>query len=173
MGKNIVLIGFMGTGKSAVGMKLAQRLRCDFVDMDREIEELMGMSISRIFRQHGEIRFRSEEALMTKKIASKENQIIATGGGFVLQEQNFEALRDNSIFVCLEADPEIIFERVNRKKGTRPLLKKDAGIDDVKTMLQEREEYYARADIKVDTSNKGLEQVVDEIIQIVKKKRLR
>ncbi len=124
MAKNIVLTGFMGAGKSTVGMKLAERLKMQFVDLDKEIEKVTGMTISQIFKRYGEIRFRSEESLMAAKLAKKENLVIATGGGTVLQESNIDTFRENGLIICLEANPEDIFARVNRKKGTRPLLKK-------------------------------------------------
>jgi len=167
--KNIVLIGFMGTGKSSVGMKLAQRLKREFVDMDREIETISGMSINDIFRRHGEIRFRSEERLMARKLSQKRNQVIATGGGFVLLKENMKILGDNGIIICLEADPQDIFARVSRKKGTRPLLKKNFQVEDIRNLLQEREPFYACADIRINTSGKDLEMVIAEIIQILRK----
>ncbi|HQE24133.1 MAG TPA: shikimate kinase, partial [Syntrophomonadaceae bacterium] len=86
MGKNIILTGFMGTGKSSVGTRLAERLNREFVDMDREIERLTGMTISQLFRRYGEVRFRSEEKLMAKKLAGQSDLVIATGGGIVLDQ---------------------------------------------------------------------------------------
>ena len=92
MGKNIILTGFMGTGKSTVGTKIAERLNRRFVDMDREIEKLTGMTISELFRRYGEGRFRSEEKLMAKKIAVQDDLVVATGGGIVLDQENIELL---------------------------------------------------------------------------------
>ncbi len=171
MGKNIVLIGFMGTGKSTVGLKLAEKLRREFIDMDKEIEKVTGMAINDLFRKHGEIRFRSEEKLMAKKLSAQENVVIATGGGIVLQEENIAALRENGILICLDAEPEDIYERVNRKKGTRPLLKKNLQVADVAEMLKNREPYYACADYRVNTSNKSLDEVVNNIIKYIKNKQ--
>lgn len=168
MGKNIVLIGFMGTGKSTVGLKIAEKLKMEFIDMDREIEKVAGMSISELFRKHGEIRFRSEEKLMAEKLSNKKNVVIATGGGIVLQEENIEALRKNGILICLDAEPEDIFERVNRKRGSRPLLKKNLQVEDIEEMLNARESYYACADFRVNTSGKELEAVVNDVIKYIK-----
>jgi shikimate kinase len=164
MSKNIVLIGFMGTGKSTVGIKLAQRLKRQFVDIDKEIENLNGMSVNDIFRRYGEIRFRSEEKLMAAKLSKRDNLVIATGGGLVLWPENIAALKENGILICLEADPEDIFGRVSRKKGTRPLLKKNYNVDDIRELLKAREEYYNCADFKVNTSGKDLDMVVNEIL---------
>ncbi len=169
MGKNIILIGFMGTGKSTIGIKLAERLKMQFVDMDREIEKLTGMSIPMLFKKHGEIRFRSEEQLMSQKLGQRSNLVIATGGGVVLNSENVEALRNSGILICLDADPGVILARVNRKKGSRPLLKKNLGAEDIEKMLNDREDYYALADYRIDTSGKEMDKIVQEIIQLVKK----
>ncbi|MEA1961844.1 MAG: shikimate kinase [Bacillota bacterium] len=168
MKNNVVLIGFMGTGKSAIGFRLAQRLKKEFVDMDREIEIVTGMSIPDIFRCYGEVRFRSEESLMAKKLGTRKNLVIATGGGFVLLQENMEALSTNGVLICLDASAEDIFERVNRKKGSRPLLKKGTTLEDIKKLLQEREPYYACADVRVNTSGKDIDQIIREVLEIVR-----
>ncbi|MDD4548787.1 MAG: shikimate kinase [Syntrophomonadaceae bacterium] len=167
MGKNIVLIGFMGTGKSTVGSKLAEKLGMNFVDMDREIENLTGLTINDLFRRHGEIRFRSEEGLMVKKLGQQANLVIASGGGVVLKSENVQTLRKNGILILLEANPEDIYKRVSRKKGTRPLLKKNLVVKDIADMLQQREPYYACADFRVNTSDRELNEIVREIVGIV------
>lgn len=168
MEKNIVLIGFMGTGKSSIGIKLAEKLNMKFVDMDREIEKLTGMTVSELFRRHGEIRFRSEERLMAQKLSRQKNLVIATGGGVVLKEENIEVLRKNGILICLTANPEDIFERVRRKRANRPLLKKNLQVKDIENMLKEREPFYAVADFKVNTSGREIDEVVEEIIDYIK-----
>jgi shikimate kinase len=165
MGKNIVLIGFMGTGKSSIGTRLAQKLKKRFVDIDKEIEQVNGMSIADIFKRYGEIRFRSEESLMVKKVGQEQDLVIATGGGAVLKLENIEALRQNGIFVCLDASPTDIHARVNRKKGTRPLLKKNASVEDIEKMLLEREPFYSCADIRIDTTGKNQDMIINEIMQ--------
>lgn len=164
MKNNIVLTGFMGSGKSSVGIKLAERLDRTFVDMDREIEKICGMTISDMFRRYGEQRFRSEERIMARKLAGQNGLIIATGGGVVLGEGNLEALRENGVVINLEAKPEQIYQRVNRKKGSRPLLKKDLTIEDVVAMIASRKALYDQAELCVDTSDKSINEVVDEII---------
>ncbi|MEN6460618.1 MAG: shikimate kinase [Syntrophomonas sp.] len=169
MGKNIVLLGFMGTGKSSVGFYLAKKLKRKFIDMDREIEKIAGMSIAEMFKIYGEKRFRSEEELMAGKLGQLSDLVIATGGGVVLKESNIISLRKNGILIRLNAAPEDIFERVNRKKGVRPLLKKDLNVDNIKKMLADREKFYSCADLVINTSGKELNDIVDEISEILQK----
>jgi len=172
MGKNLVLIGFMGTGKSSVGLRLAQKLKREFVDMDREIELVSGMSITDIFKHYGEVRFRSEESLMAQKVGKRKDVVIATGGGAVLLNQNIAALRENGILICLDASPADIYARVNRKKGTRPLLKKNVSIQEIERLVLEREPFYACADIRVNTSGKDLDTIINEIFHQIDAKQI-
>jgi shikimate kinase len=101
------------------------------------VEEVTGLSINQIFRKYGETRFRSEEALAVSKIADKENLVIATGGGVVLNPKNVELLKKKGYFVLLTADPEVILERVSRK-NTRPLLVKGKTLECINNLIQER-----------------------------------
>ena len=96
--------------------------------------------------------------------------MIATGGGAVLLSENIDALRENGILICLDASPTDIYARVNRKKGTRPLLKKNITIQDIERLLQERESFYARADIRINTSGKDLDTIINEIFQLIENK---
>lgn len=165
MAKNIVLIGFMGTGKTTIGNRLAEKLNRNFVDMDREIESLTGMTIADIFKMYGEVRFRSEETLMAHKLGRRSDLVISTGGGTVLQNENVAALKENGVLICLDAQPTDIHARVNRKKGSRPLLKKDITINEIEEFLKQREPFYACADIRISTSNKNTSEIAEEIIQ--------
>lgn len=164
MDKNIVLIGFMGTGKSSVGSRLAAHFKWEFIDMDREIENIIGMSVSEIFRRYGERRFRSEENLMAKKLSRCNKLVIATGGGTVLNSENIAVLRENGIIVLLEARAEDIWDRVNRKKGTRPLLKGASSVEDIEKILAERADYYNCADICINTSDREIDDIIRETI---------
>jgi len=116
MEKNIVLIGFMGTGKTAVGTRLAQRMGREFIDTDKEIERITGITIRDICYKSGETRFRSEESLVVKRLADRTGLVIATGGGAVINPENLELLKRNGILVCLEADPEDILRRVRKRR---------------------------------------------------------
>ena len=163
-GGNIILIGFMGSGKSAVGMRLAHRLKWEFVDMDREIERITGMSITELFRRHGELRFRSEESLLVRRLCRREHLVIATGGGVLLQDDNITLLQAGGRMVYLEASAAEIFRRVSRKKNSRPMLKKGFTVEDIAQMLAEREVVYRQAELQVNTEGREVEQIVNEIV---------
>src|SRR3990172_13053163 len=119
--KNLVLTGFMGTGKSAVGRRVARRLRMRFVDMDEVLEERAGMSISRSFAERGEDAFREMESALAAELGAREGVVIATGGGAMLREQNRTTLGRNGIIVCLGCDAETVLRRLGRNDD-RPLL---------------------------------------------------
>ncbi|HHW08147.1 MAG TPA: shikimate kinase [Clostridia bacterium] len=163
MKANIVLIGFMGAGKTSTGKRLAEILQMEFVDTDKEIEKLTGITISQIFARHGEVRFRSEEHLIVTKAANRTNCVIATGGGAVLNEENVRALQRNGILICLTASPEVIQARVS-KRGGRPLLQKDKSVEKIRQMMEERKPFYAQADFTLDTSELSQEETVDRIL---------
>ncbi len=166
---NIVLIGFMGTGKTSVGRRLAQQLDMDFVDSDTELELLMGMSVAEIFAKYGEIRFRSEESLVIMKVARRSRTVISTGGGAVLNPDNLNELRKKGVLITLEATPETISVRTMRKE-TRPLLKKDNSPSAIRKILAERDFAYRQGDIKIDTSEITPERVVELIVQLLEER---
>ncbi|MCX5780608.1 MAG: shikimate kinase [Firmicutes bacterium] len=167
MAKNLVLIGFMGTGKSSVGIRLAQKLQRKFVDMDREIELVCDMSVAEIFKRYGEVRFRAEESLLAAKLGKTQDLVISTGGGAVTVQENIAALQENGVLIGLDASPADILARVNRKKGTRPLMRKNIGIHDIETLLQEREPFYAQADLRINTTGKDIEKIIKEIMTFI------
>jgi len=162
--RNIILIGFMGTGKTAVGRRLADRLGRPFVDTDREIENLFGKSVAQIFSRYGEVRFRSEEALLVRKLAGQEGLVVATGGGLVLNQENVRLLGGNGVFIGLEADADTIYRRI-RGKRDRPLLNRG---QDLKTTLHrlmaERRGAYAMAEFTVDTGTLSPWEAVESIL---------
>ncbi len=159
--QNIVLIGFMGTGKSTVGRRLAQSLAWNFFDTDYVIEDVTNLSVTEIFRRHGETRFRSEERIVVKRLSQQERIVIATGGGTVLNPLNWEALAKNGIMIGLHASIEAILSRIGHKHN-RPLLKGPR--EEIEKLWSERQKYYAKADFTVDTSQKNIDEVVNEIL---------
>ena len=161
--KNIILIGFMGTGKSTVARLLAAKLKRRYVDTDKEIEELTGKTVARLINEQGIVRFRSEETLMLKKLSSRQGLVIATGGGAPLSPENRRLLRETGILISLSASPEVIYERVKRKKKDRPLLAKGDLKEQITKLMEERREIYQIADFTVDTGAGSIEETIKTI----------
>ena len=168
--KNVVLIGFMGTGKTSVGRLLATRLGCAFHDLDKKIEERHGMSIPEMFAQHGEAYFRACEKDAVRAASARTNLVIATGGGTVKDAENVALLRTNGILVALAADVDTILQRT-QTRGKRPVLDgADAGDRRaaVARLLEERRHLYESADITVDTSGRAPLEVAEHIMQALR-----
>lgn len=161
--KNIVLTGFMGTGKTVVGKELSRLLGIKIIDIDNEIEKAEGITINEIFKIYGESKFRDIETEMIRKISQKNNIIISTGGGAVLREENMKLLRENGIIVCLLAEPETIFERT-KNNTDRPLLKVSDPLKKIKELLEYRMPFYKKADIIINTESKTPLQIAEEIL---------
>lgn len=163
----IVLMGFMGTGKSEVGRRLAQRLGRIFVDTDAMIVERAGKSVPAIFAEDGEVRFRTLEAEAVAEAVRRHGAVIAVGGGAVVDPANAGRLRAAGVMVHLTADPETILARVGDAPD-RPLLAGGDPREAVTRLLAEREAAYtAAADVTVDTSARTVDEVVDEIRRTV------
>jgi shikimate kinase len=170
MKTSIALTGFMGTGKTAVGKLLASMLGKEFIEMDALIEKKAGRSIAEIFRRDGEIGFRELEIEVTKNIAGRKNAVIACGGGIVLNTINIDRLRQECVIVCLTASPGAVFMRTSTDKEERPLLAAADRRRQVKDMLKYRRPFYTRAaDITINTSRLKPDEVVERIIEEVKK----
>jgi shikimate kinase len=166
--RNVVLTGFMGTGKTAVGQMLADRLEASFIDTDQEVETAVGFPPSEIFRRYGERRFRSEESQVVDSVARLEGCVIATGGGVVLNPENMERLRRNGVIILLEAAPDVIARRTSLS-DTRPLLSGSLGGPEqlqeaIEALLEQRKPCYQDHDYRIDTSEAGPAQVVEEIL---------
>lgn len=162
---NIVLIGFMGTGKSAVGKVLAHDLGREFVDLDQAAEERIGMSISGFFKIQGESAFRALEQELVREFAVYEGMVIACGGGVVLEPSNVKRLRQTGRLVLLEAEPETIYERL-KNDTSRPVLGDQVQLETIKKLLDSRDEKYKRsADLVVNTDQKNVQETADEIIR--------
>ncbi len=170
MRSSIALIGFMGTGKTAAGKALAEKLGKKFVELDALIERKAGRTIPEIFRQDGEIAFRELEIAVTKEIAGKKNLVIACGGGIVLNKINIDRLKQECVIVYLTASPSVILKRVSKDDRERPLLNAGDKKRKIKELLAFRQPFYERAaDITVDTSNLDVKAVVEQIIEKLKK----
>ena len=170
MKSNIVLIGFMGTGKTAVGRVLAQRLNRKLIEIDLLIVKMAGKSIPDIFQDDGEINFRELEIKAIKKAAAGENQVIACGGGAVLNTINIDRLRATGVIINLAAGPEIILQRTSGESGSRPLLNAAQPLERIRELQKFREPFYGRAaDITINTSKPGIEAAADKIIARLRK----
>ncbi len=165
MKTNIVLIGFMGAGKTTVGKALAAKLGKRFVELDELIVERAGKPITRIFAEDGEICFRELEITVAKEAAGRENQVVAAGGGIVLNRINTDRLKQNGIIVYLTATPAEIVRRVAGDEG-RPLLNTPDREKRIKELLALRKSLYEQAaDIKISTSRRSVDAIVNEIIE--------
>jgi len=166
MPKNIVLIGMMGVGKTSVSKALASKLSdFSFIDIDDEIVKNTGISINEIFAKYGEKYFRELEKKEVERLSNLENLVISTGGGIVNSVENISKLAKNGVIIFLQATPEILFNRI-KKENTRPLLNVENPQKKISDLLSEREEKYKMADFTVDTENKTIDEVVEEIEKI-------
>ena len=153
----------MGTGKSTIGRNLAEKLRRRYIDTDKEIEELTGKTVARLINEQGMIRFRSEEAVLIKKLSSRQGLVIATGGGALLNPENQRLLKENGVLIGLSASPEVIYNRVKIKKKDRPLLAKGDLKEQITKLMEERREIYQVADFTIDTGANNVEETVKAI----------
>jgi shikimate kinase len=155
--RSIVLIGMMGAGKSSVGRRLSTRLGIPFVDADSEIEAAAGMTIAEIFETHGEPYFRAGEARVIARLLDGGPQVLATGGGAVMNQQTRDLIRIKGISIWLKADLEVLLRRTKRRND-RPLAEK------IKDLMPLREPVYAQADIVVQSRDEPHDIIVDEIV---------
>ena len=168
MNSNIVLIGFMGCGKSSIGRRLSKRLAHEFLDSDDLIiASAQGTSISDLFATEGEERFRERESAELRKLLEARNIVLATGGGSILREENRGLLHRIGKIVWLHADPETLFERASRNRK-RPLLNVENPRSTFNALLESRIPIYkATADIQIDATGLPQEQTVDEIVRVL------
>ena len=166
MRENIIITGFMGTGKSIVAEELARKLRMEFIDMDQIIEERQGISISDIFARYGENYFREQENKLVKELSLKENIVIATGGGTLISSDNKRILNQKGKIICLYADSQVIYNRVKRKND-RPLLKRKNVLNEITRLLEERKKIYDNIKWKIDTTNLNIQEVTEKIIALL------
>jgi shikimate kinase len=171
--KNLIyLAGFMGSGKSTIGPILANTLGFDFLDIDKVVEQKAGKRIVDIFTSDGEQVFRSLERASLLEIAAQSHHVISLGGGTIADEENFQLIRESGIVVYLKLSPEEILHRVHHRTD-RPLLTGAGGVKlpmeeierRVQDLLARREQFYARADVIIQTDRKRVGATVDEIVR--------
>lgn len=163
--KNLVLIGFMGSGKTSVGLKLSYKMRIPVEDTDKLIERREGCSVSDIFRRKGEAYFRRLETELLRELTeSKALKIYSVGGGTPVREENRKLLKKIGIVVYLRVRPETVYERL-KGDTTRPLLQCDDPLKKIRELMQERECAYGEAaDMILDVDTMTLEQIQESIL---------
>jgi shikimate kinase len=161
--RNLALIGFMGTGKSTVGNLVARYLRFRYVDTDALIESRLGRPISAVFAQEGEAWFREQERQLVAEFVTFDQTVFAAGGGLAANEENLASLKQHALVVCLWASPDTIWERV-RRRSHRPLLQTPNPKATVQQLLAKRIPFYRQADVLINTDQRPLRQVVQNVL---------
>jgi len=164
--KNIVLVGFMGSGKTTIATKLANELGLRYISTDDLIEKREKRTINEIFTKSGEDYFRDVESGVIRGLSGREGLVIDTGGGVVIREENLANLKSVGVVICLTADEETIMARTKKYKH-RPLLNVEDPKLKIRTLLAKRAPFYAKADHCIDTGKFTVRQVVEKIIEIV------
>jgi shikimate kinase len=165
--RSIVLVGMPGSGKSAVGRRLAARLELAFVDADEEIERAAGKPIMDIFKDHGEAYFRDGERKVIARLLTCGPQVLATGGGALMAEETRDNIRRSGISIWLKAELPVLMRRV-LKRNSRPLLQKDPeGV--MRHLMETRYPIYATADVTVESRDMPHDTIVGEIIEALAK----
>jgi shikimate kinase len=163
--RSVVLVGMMGVGKSSIGRRLGGRLGVPFVDADAEIEKAAGMSIADIFDRHGEAYFRSGEARVIARLLDGGPQVLATGGGAVMNADTRAAIKAKGVSIWLSAEFDLLMRRINKRKNDRPMLLTADPAATLRQLLVEREPVYAQADITVQSREVPHDAIVAEIIR--------
>jgi shikimate kinase len=161
---NIVLTGFMGTGKTAVGRRLAERLKVPFIDVDMAIAKRVRKSIAQVFSEEGEAAFRDLERAVIAEVVTVDRAVIATGGGALIDRRNRERLEKSGVLVCLTARTGTVLERL-KDDVTRPLLAGENLAGKIERLRKEREAVYAMCRHQIATDDKTIDQVAQEIVR--------
>lgn len=164
--KNIFLVGFMGAGKSTVGRILAEKIGYRYVDADNLIENRIGKTITEIFAERGEEYFRELESETLDTISKNRRQVIATGGGVVIEDSNWDAMKSGGVIIYLKAPIATIWERI-KDNTSRPLLQVDDPLEAATGLHEKRLPFYEKADIIIDTENLSPDGVASEIIKLL------
>lgn len=164
--RNLVFVGLMGAGKSAIGKLVAQQMRVPFIDTDAEIERVSRMTISELFAKYGEAEFRSLETRVIRRLMRSGPKVISTGGGAFINENTRRNVKRFAVSIWLSADLDVLWERVN-KRDHRPLLKTENPKDTLAALMEKRYPIYAEADITVNSRDVRKELIVEEVLAAV------
>ena len=161
---NIILLGFMGSGKTVIGRQAARLLDFGFADTDEEIREVTGMELSKLYKKHGEIRCRSEEKLLISKLAQRDNMVIACGGSLPPDPENLKVLAQKGWFVLLTAKPEVIRSRLSRKRD-RLLVTGKVTPEIISSQARNWEGRYADfSDCRIDSGRLNVDEAAEAIV---------
>ena len=165
--RHLFLIGFMGSGKSAVSRALAKKLGVRRYEMDREIEHKESMRISEIFDKYGEEHFRDIETSFVKKLAARKPAVVSCGGGVVLRSENVASMKEQGEIILLDASPGTILSRVSHSTN-RPILNGHMNLEYITELMDRRREHYEKAaDLTVMTDGKNIDAIAEEIIALL------
>ena len=150
--RRVLLVGFMGAGKSEVGVELARQLGWRFRDFDHEIVNRIGLPIHRIFEEYGEEAFRTQEDRIARELLGSDRTVLASGGGWPCRRGRMEGLTATTLSVWLRVSPEVAVERCGGQSPIRPLLEADDPVAAATELLEARTSFYEQADWSIDTS---------------------
>lgn len=167
--QRVLLVGFMGSGKSSVGRKLAERMGWRFVDFDDAIQRAAGMSVAEIFEREGEPHFRSLEARVARDLLAERQVVLGSGGGWAAAPGRLEAVPEGTATFWLQVSAQEAVRRASRSPGERPLLDRPDALEAASHLLAERQSLYAAADWAVDTERSSVEDVTSGILDILKR----
>ena len=171
--QNIILTGFMGTGKSTIGQRVADCLQRHFVDMDTMIEAREGRPISQIFADEGEPYFRRVEADLCRELAGREGLVIATGGGTLVSTQNLQVMAHSGLVICLDCEPDVLWQRIGHVENRPMLAKRDEGrFTRLAALLDKRAPAYARIEHHLDVTHLSPAEAAQQICNLVHGERV-
>jgi shikimate kinase len=165
--RSIVLVGMMGAGKSSIGRRLAARLNIPFVDADTEIETAAQMTIADIFARQGEDYFRNGEARVIARLLDGGPQVLASGGGAVMNADTRAAIKAKGVSIWLTADVDVLMRRINKRRHERPMLQAEDPVARLRELMVEREPVYALSDLTVQSREAPHEAIVTEIVAVL------
>ena len=164
--RNLILVGLMGAGKSAVGRIVASQLGIPFIDSDHEIERVSRMTIPELFAAYGEDEFRALETRVMKRLLKNGPRVVSTGGGAFINDRTRKHIKKGGLSLWLKADLDVLWERVN-KRDTRPLLKTENPMQTLENLMNARYPIYAQADVTVLSRDVRKELMADEVLKAV------
>lgn len=165
-GRNLIFVGLMGAGKSAIGRLVAQQLSLPFIDTDAEIERVSRMSIAELFATYGETEFRALEARVMERLLKVTPRVVSTGGGAFINEQTRGHIKDGGLSIWLKADLDLLWDRV-RKRDTRPLLKTENPKQTLENLMHQRYPIYAEADMTVQSADVRKETMANNVLAAI------